>query len=88
MCKEMNAPVLPESKKVNATVINTLSLTGEYDFVFDDEFAEAVQMNRREHACLCRLSKPMIHFCCPGLFLFIHIKDTPVITAESVCRMS
>lgn len=67
MSKEMNAPVLPESRKVNATVVDSLTLTGKYSFVLNTEFTEAIQMNQREHACLCRPAKPMTHFCCPGL---------------------
>lgn len=69
----MNAPVLPESRKVNASVVNSITLTGRYSFVFNTEFIEAVQMNAREHVCLCHPTRPMTHFCCPGLSLSLSL---------------
>jgi hypothetical protein len=66
MCKEMNAPVLPESKKVNATATHTYDLSADYNFLFDSAFTDAIQMNQYEHDCLCQPSTPMVHYCCPG----------------------
>lgn len=73
-CKDMNAPVLAESKKVNASLSELYDISDAYSFdLADEEFVEMVQMNAQEHDCGCGRVNLDEHHCCSGLFHFFSL---------------
>lgn len=73
----MNAPVLAESKKVNASLSELYDISDAYSFdLADEEFVEMVQMNAQEHDCSCGRVNLDEHHCCSGLFHFFFLGGT------------